>query len=245
MQKFLNRQGLLSTAVRVFKIFPPAYRFGAGKLTAKMLAKLPRRVSGVSPPDFALDTFDDYLCSAFFTSLTLRGIEFEPKFVLRAPRIEIPKGAILVSGHFFLNFFVFRWLHDQGFRQSFVLRDEAERHPILGTTKTIEVIKPAAGCLMEIRKRIKSGEVVSICVDHSEPFDNWQKLDIPERPIYISETIFKFAKRLEIPLVFVGTKVNAQDEIEIHTVIPVSTGADELTAEFTQFLKAMLTAEKK
>jgi lauroyl/myristoyl acyltransferase len=120
--------------------------------------------------------------------------------------------------------------------------DEYDRQPIFGTTEKIDVIKPTANSLREIKKRVKAGEIVSICIDHCEPIEGWKRLDIPERQIYISEAIFRFAERLEIPLVFFATRVNSKNEIEIHTARPVSKRSNEVTTEFTEFLKRLLSA---
>jgi hypothetical protein len=242
MNKNLIWQALLSLSVRSFKIVPGSARFGLGKMGAQLLLPFARRFSLISPKSFALGSDNDYLWSTLFSSLTHHGVTFDPKIVWRGPAAEPPKGSIFVSGHFYLNFFVIRALHDNGLKQSTVIRDEYERQPVFGTTEKIDVIKPTAKSLREIKKRVDAGEIVTICIDHSEPIDGWTRLDIPDRQIYISEAIFKFAERLQIPLVFFGTQVNAKKEIEIHTVRPVSTKASEITAEFTEFLKPLLAA---
>jgi hypothetical protein len=239
MNKNLIWQALLSLSVSSFKIVPSSARFGLGKIGAQLLLPFARRFSLISPKSFALGSDNDYLWSTLFSSLTHHGVTFDPKIVWSSPA-EPPKGSIFVSGHFYLNFFVIRALHDKGLKQSTVIRDEYDRQPVFGTTEKIDVIKPTAKCLREIKKRVNAGEVVTICIDHCEPIEGWKKLDIPDRQIYISEAIFKFAERLQIPLVFFGTQVNAKNEIEIHTARPVSTKVNEITSEFTEFLKPLL-----
>jgi hypothetical protein len=240
MKRFLKWQIFFSLAIGVFRAIPRSYRFGFGKLAAKFLTPFARRLSLINPPPFALDSTGDYLWSVLFTSLTHRGIEFEPKIIFRESERDLKAGAIMVSGHFFLNFFVLRWLFDNGFKQSTVIRDDYDRQKVLGTGHEIDVIKPTAECLMEIKRRVKAGEIISICVDHCEPLDGWQKLDIPNRQIYISDIIFKFAERLEISLVFFGTQLNSNNEIEITSARPVSTKSAEVAAEFGEFLKSLL-----
>jgi hypothetical protein len=245
MKQFLHWQIFLSLILRIFRAIPRSYRFGFGKLTANLLAPFAQRFSLVSPPPFALDAKTDYLWSVLFTSLTLRGIEFEPEIIFRESDRDLREGAIMVSGHFFLNFFVLRWLFDNGYKQSTVIRDEYDRQKVLGTRSEIDVIKPTAECLREIRRRVKAGEIISICVDHCEPLDGWQKLDIPNRQVYISDTIFKFAERLEIPLIFFGTQLNSNNKIEITTLRPNSTKSAEVAAEFGEFLKCLLLKSEK
>jgi hypothetical protein len=210
-----------------------------------MLTPFARRFSLVAPPPFALDSKNDYLWSVLFMSLTHQGVEFEPKIIFRESERDLRKGAIMVSGHFFLNFFMLRWLFDKGYKQSTVIRDEYDRQKVLGTKNEIDVIKPTAECLMEIRRRVKAGEIISICVDHCEPLEGWQKLDVPNRQIYISDIIFKFAERLEIPLIFFGTQLNSKNEIEITTTRPVSTNSTEVATEFGEFLKYLLIKSEK
>jgi hypothetical protein len=173
-------------------------------------------------------------------SLTQRGVEFDPQIVVRDSESHLMKGAIMVSGHFFLNFFVLRWLHDRGYRQSTVIRESYDRQKVFGTRSEIDVIKPNAGCLREIRRRVRQGEIISICIDHCEPFEGWRKIDVPNRQIYISESIFEFAERLEIPVIFFGTQLNSNNEIEVHTLRPVSTKSAEVAGEFGEFLKSLL-----
>ena len=245
MKQFLKRQIFLSLAVSVFRAIPRSYRFGSGKMAAKLLAPFAQKFSLISPPPFALDSTHDYLWSVLFTTLTHRGIEFEPEIIFRESERDLKEGAIMVSGHFFLNFFVLRWLFDQGYRQSTVIRDEYDRQKVLGTKNEFDVIKPTAECLMEIKRRVKAGEIISICVDHCEPLEGWQKLDIPNRQLYISDIIFKFAERLEIPLIFFGTRRNSNNEIEITTTRPNSTKSAEMTAEFGDFLKSLLIKSEK
>jgi hypothetical protein len=245
MKKFRKRQIFLPVAVRLFRAIPLSYRFRTGKLAAKLLAPFAQRFSLISPPPFALDSRDDYLWSVLFTSLTHQGIEFEPKIIFRESERDLKKGAIMVSGHFFLNFFVLRWLFDQGYEQSTVIRDDYDRQKVLGTLDEIDVIKPTADCLREIKRRVKAGEIISICVDHCEPLEGWHKLDIPNRQIYISDIIFKFAERLEIPLIFFGTQLNSNNEIEITSVRPNATKSAEVTTEFGEFLKQLLVKSEK
>jgi len=240
MKKILNRRIFTSLAVKIFRAFPRSTRYAAAKLAVKIIFPFTRKFSLLSPPPFALDASCDYLWSVLFMSLTQRGVEFDPKIVFGESEIDLEEGAIMVSGHFFLNFFVLRWLFDHGYKQSTVIRESYERQKVLGTKNEIDVIKPTADCLREIRRRVKSGEIISICVDHSEPFEGWRKLDIPNREIYISEIIFEFAERLAIPLIFFGTQLNANNEIEIFTRRPVSTRSAEVAAEFGDFLKELL-----
>lgn len=245
MKKFLNRRIFLFLAIKIFRVFPRSSRFALGRLAAKIIFPLTQKFSLVSPPPFALDAKCGYLWSVLFMSLTHRGVEFDPRIVFAESEWRLKEGAIFVSGHFFLNFFVARWLFDNGYRQSVVIRESYSRQKVVGTKSEIDVIKPTAECLLEIRRRVKRGEIVSICVDHSEPFEGWRKLDIPNRQIYISEIIFEFAERFEIPLIFFGTQLNPKNEIEIFTRRPVSTKSTEVAAEFGDFLKDLLTKSEK
>ena len=245
MKKYFSPRIFISLTYGMLRVLPRSRRFALGKFAAKLLSPLAQKFSLVTPPPFALDSKHDYLSSALFMSLTHHGVEFEPKIVFRDSKRDLSEGAIMVSGHFFLNFFVLRWLSDNGYRQSAVIRESYERQKVIGTKSEIDVIKPTAECLLEIRQRVKAGEIVSICVDHCEPFEGWQKLDIENRQIYISDVIFKFAERLEIPLIFFGTKLNSENEIEIFTRRPVSTNSAEAAAEFGEFLKHLLVGKKK
>jgi hypothetical protein len=245
MKQLLNSRKVSALGIRAFKVLPVSSRFGAGKLAVRLFKPFSRRFARLSPPPFALDTQADYLWLALFTSLTYKGIEFDPQIQVRQLKEDIPNGAIFVSGHFFLNYFLIRWLYDNGYKQSIVIRDEHDFHRVIGTNDKIDVIKPNAESLLEIKKRIKAGEIISICVDHHEPLEGWQKLNIPNRSIYISDIIFKFAERLEIPLVFFGTKINADKEIEVYTARPNSTKSNNMTAEFAAFLKTLLTDPEK
>ncbi len=241
MKKNLSLGTYSSFAVRLFKFVPKPYRFSFGRFLMRLLKPAAKRFKLVTPPPFALDNFHDYLLSVFFMSLTYNEIEFEPKLVANQTRIDTTNGAIVVSGHYFLNFFVLRWFHDQGYVQSTVIRDVYEKQPVLGTRETIDVIKPDIKSFREIKKRLKAGEIVSICIDHNESFEGWVKIDIPDRQIFITQTVFKFAEKLNVPLIFVGTKLNSDDEIEIYTAQPVSKTTDKITLEFAGFLKSLLT----
>ncbi|HEY8562695.1 MAG TPA: hypothetical protein VIL74_20125 [Pyrinomonadaceae bacterium] len=214
-------------------------------MAARLLTPLAPRIPVLSPPSNALDSKVDYLWSALFMSLTHGGVEFEPKIVFRDADRNLRKGALVVSGHFFLNFFVLRWLHDNGYQQSIVSRERFDREKIVGTKNEIDIIKPTPKCLLEVRRRLKAGEVVLICIDNFAPYEGCRKFEVEDRQIYFSDVIFKFAERFDVPLIFVGTQINEQNEVEIFSARPASTKSADSAAEFGEFIKKLLAQSGK
>src|SRR5207237_4439300 len=99
---------------KTFFLFGKRNRFFYVMRLVEILEPLMSRFSRYAIPHYALGSQREYLASTLLRSLTFNDIEFEPVVKVRGDELPVSDGAILISGHFYLNFVFFRTLFDAG-----------------------------------------------------------------------------------------------------------------------------------
>jgi hypothetical protein len=165
-------------------------------------------------------------------------VEFDPGLSVRGADAIGAGGALLVSGHFFLNSLLVRWLFDRGHKVTSVMFDPGDRPTIVGTRVPLDVIRPDRMVLVRIRRRVAAGGVVVMALDSARPLEGGRTVETPAGPRYVSETLPRFAERAGIPILYCATRVAPDGEVVVNVVRPSSSRADVVLDEFCRFLLA-------
>ncbi|MGH9942587.1 MAG: hypothetical protein ACRD9R_09570 [Pyrinomonadaceae bacterium] len=216
---------------------PRRHRFTAARHLARLLQPLRRFISlyscwkggahRVGYRNDALECTVDSLCNS--------DIEFDPTLLVQGAEAIGPGGAIFVSAHFGLSTLFVRWLSDHGYRVSVVTKRKNRKIP--GRLDPLEVIRPDAMALVRIRQSVAAGGVVLIYIDSEHPTEGWRQIEVKYGPLYISDTIMRFAERARIPLLYCATRVLDDGRIVTRITRPSSSRAAVALDEFCQFLQ--------
>ena len=213
-------------------------RFRFAVVLASLLAPVLRLTGYVKMPPFALDTYREYVTATFLQSLTNDDIEFDPEIEVCGAQ-HLPKGgAILVSGHFYLNFVFLRWLRDQGRAPSVFLRLGVNTWRFVGTRESMPILDPDGRSLLRVRELVRSGKLVVSAIDNNEPFQDWTELNVSERPIFVSDHLFRFAEQLRCPVLFFHTCLNKKGIVVAEMVPATTLGTARTIAEFSDFMNS-------
>jgi hypothetical protein len=226
-----SKEKRFTLAVRLSKVIAPALHQLSRNRFMPRLSIIPEL-----PVDW-LSTYREYTLIKILYSLTYRGIEFDPVVTVRGSEfLAGHTGGIIVSGHFSLNYIFIRWFFDTqpNLLSCVAVTDKKELY-ILGTSAFSEVIQPDARSLLRIKRKVRDGKYVGVEIDSFEPHDGWHKVNTSKRAVYINDGVIRFAQRLGIPIVFMGTTLDANDNIVI-TIAPSTNRTEVVLDEFGQFL---------
>jgi hypothetical protein len=165
-----------------------------------------------------------------------RNVKFDPSLTVLGAEALDSTGAILISGHFFLNNLFLRWLHDRGRRVSIIMTTRPARTRFIGTDDPMEIIEADSLCLLRARRRVAEGGIVGIPVDCISHLDGTPSIDSPYGKLFLPQNVMRFAERAGIPLLFVATHVTRDGLVVTNLVRPSSTQADSVYQEFCQFM---------
>jgi len=232
---------LRPVAYLLFRSFGRTKRFRIAGVFARLLAPISRLTGYIKMPPFALDTYSEYVTATFLQSLTNSDIEFDPNTEVHGAE-HLPRGAaILVSGHFYLNFVFLRWLRDQGHSPSVFLRLGVDTWRFVGTREPMSILDPDRHSLLRVRELLRSGEIIVSAIDNNEPFQDWTKLNVSERSIFVSDRLFRFAEQLGCPVLFFYTRLGKKGTV-VADIVPATThDAARTLSEFSNFMSAALS----
>lgn len=232
---------ILSLGDMAFSLCQRQSRFGHAVRLSRAIQPLLRWASLYPLPPGVLDSELGHILFRTLERLTRCGIEFDPILTVHGAEALSQGGALLISGHFFLNFLFIRWLHDQRQSVNVVLLRAAERVGVLGTHDSVEIINPDAMSLIRIRRKVKAGSIVAIALDDPSPQEGRRRISLPSGTLFVSDKIFRFAERAGLPILFLATRLTSDGEIIAHVVRPSSARAAVVFDEFCQFLQAELS----
>ena len=230
----------------VFALCWRGARFKLALRLSKAILPLARMAGLYEPnlirqPDLlALDGHRGFLLALAFDRMARCGLTHDLKLTVRGGEVIREGGAIILGGHFRLNYLFLRWLHDQGWKLSAVMAFHPDPPKISGTNKRLDVIPPDAWCLHRVRRHIAEGRKVGVEVDSvvGSPGRRW--IELPDGKVFISDSIFRLAERARIPIYFIAARVTPDDEIVVEVVQPTGSDADATYDEFCRFLQDSL-----
>jgi hypothetical protein len=235
--RFTAWRVLLSLGVRMFSLFPRRRRFTIALHISKLIRPLLQWASLYQPLPHSLDDYPDHVLALILGRMTHYGVEFDPVLTVHGAEALSAGGAIIISGHYYLNFVFLRWLLDQGREVSFVTDYYPERWKIMGTNIPLDAFHASGGGLRGIRRRVKAGGLVAVALDSQHAAQGWRELKMRHRTVFISDTIFRFAERAGLPILFFVTHVTADGRIIAKVARPSSRQAARVQDEFCQFLR--------
>ena len=232
---------LRRVAYLLFRPVGRTARFKWAIVIARLLAPLSKLTGYVKMPPFALDTYREYVTATFLQSLTSGDIEFDPVINVNGAQYLPKGGAILVSGHFYLNFVFLRWLRDQGRAPSVFLRLGVDTWRFVGTQENMSILDPDRHSLLRVRELLRSGKFVVSAIDNNEPFQDWAELGVSERALFVSDRLFRLAEQLGCPVLFFFTRLEKKGTVVTEIVPATTRNAERTLAEFSIFMSEALS----
>lgn len=239
------RSFFLKNIYRVFNILSRKARFeNALRLSAfitPIVCKLPR----YKQPDFALGTDREYVTSAVLHSLTIHNVEFDPVVYTEGAQLIPERGAIFLTGHFYLNFIFLRYLFDKGRVPNAFLLTGIDNWQLMGTRERVKILMPQKTSLLQVKTLIGSGELVLAAIDHKSLHGFWnKKLSVSEREIYVSDSLIKFAEMGNVPIFFFDTDFDEKGNVVSVIEAASSTNSSVVLDEFSDFISRALKKRK-
>jgi hypothetical protein len=239
------KKSVFSVFYKLFLLFGRTTRFKLALRLARWSEPL-IKASGYYPmPAFASGNYREFLTAGILQSMTNHGVEFDPVIEVRGGELIPQDGAIFLSGHFYLSFVFFRWLHDRNTPHSVFLVTGTDEWRILGTKTELQRLGRGNVSLVRVRRLLSDGELVIAAIDDCNYHAKWTKLDIPEREVYISEALIKFAHRSDTPIFFFDTYFEGKYGIATDIFHVSLTSRADTVDEFTCFLSNALEKRKK
>jgi hypothetical protein len=243
MARSFARVTILRLLALAVALCPRRTRFSALLHLSRVATPLLRRIAP-TPPFFGnLDGYREQVIIEALARLTRHGILVEPRLTVKGQAALPAGGAILVSGHFSLNWLFLRWLHDHGARVRAVAPEPPPQSDFIGTRMPLHFIKADALGLLRIRRWVAAGGVVGIVLDRREGGARWHSVPTVAGPLFVTDMIMRLAERANLPLLFVSTRLTAGDEVEVEVIRPTGTHAAVIFEEFCRFLRAECAAQ--
>jgi hypothetical protein len=114
-------------------------------------------------------------------------------------------GVLLVSGHFPINAFFIRWLHDQGYPITAV-RETPGPGFAWGTTSELDLLPPSQNVMLQLRSKLAEGRPVVVIVDNARPTARPMPVETRFGANAIATPIFTLAEKLGVPMFFYGVR---------------------------------------
>ena len=131
------------------------------------------------------------------------GTLFDPPFVVDAAT-PIESRALYLSGHFPINAFVVRWMHDEGIEMA-VLKSFPEIDPcVWGTRHHSDAVEDTPALFVKLLRRIEAGRPALMLIDNDSP--PAVAFESKYGNGHVSTQAFAFAQRFAIPTYFCSAR---------------------------------------
>jgi hypothetical protein len=231
-------------AGRAFGLLPRAWRFGAARRIAVLLAPLFRRSPFYAGRPSLLDGAREECLRMMLRTMTRTGVRFAPEVDVRGAELVPPGGALIVSGHFLLNILLSRWLEDRGHPFTAVVGGPREPMFVSGTPQQLDLIQRKSDVLLAIRGRMARGRKVLLDVDQRIPQEDWPVVDTAAGRLHVSPVAFRFAERVRTPVLFAATRFDGR-RVMMTFARPSGDDAQTMRDDFCAFLRAEVAAIRR
>jgi hypothetical protein len=229
---------LASQFYKIFFLFGRRARFFHALRLIRIAEPFLRRLPRYRTPAHGLGSDREFLTSALLNTLSDHDVEFDADILVTGDELPADEGAILISGHFYLNFVFFRRLYDIGRQTTIFLVTPPKEWRVMGTKVPLEVLRPRAASLLQVKRRISEGRLVALAIDNFEQLPNYKKLNVPGRDVFVSDSIIKFAEKLNIPLFFFDTFFDKDNRIVVNVRKAEAKQSALVLDEFADFIAA-------
>lgn len=229
---------------RVMRIAPVQYRFDAALLLARATLPLLRKTEAYReqqikkfhrPHEIALHLVLNALTkngTAFNPRITVNGFDH---FALAQARAN---GVLVIGHHAALTLFMVRHFYDKGFDPVVITPDSGLR--VGGTLVTVRTMQPSAMFLVQLRSRLRRGELVCGMPDRGEHHERRTvEYAMPSGRVILAPAMIQVAARCGAEVLF--TEVHVEGRQLVATIArPSGSGtatAESLTEEFISFVR--------
>ena len=238
----MTARGLIAAAMRML---PRRRRFGAAMALARAAEPLMRRTKAYRLQALSrVDGPQEIAAHLLLHMLTRHDVEFDPVVDVRgyaelARTYRDGNGILLAAPHAALGMFLFRLFHDGGLPMV-TITGEPER--IQGTPYFTPTIQPSPSFLLEVRTRLRRGEIVGCMLDRAEHQGGRTfEVESGNGPIIVAPALLHVAVRCGARVAFTEMHV---DGARLAGTIAMAKGrtVEELTEEFVAFVRASVAA---
>jgi hypothetical protein len=183
------------------------------------------------------------------TTLTRCGTPFDlPRGEIDANlqrAIDARRGVFIATPHAMLSMIGVRRLHDAGYKP-YVVTSTPE-HVILGTDVMAPAISRSQLFLLQIRNRLRAGDVVFACVDRPGPAQHRDSIECATSAgtFYVPTVMFDLALSAGAAIFFNVTTLTAGGDIR-YVIVPAGEGNDRsalsVTREFVECVRQHVEA---
>jgi hypothetical protein len=217
---------------------PRRYRFAFARVAAAGLRPLVRRRPLFKEQQrFGMDTDRELSLHHVLKAMTLAGAVFDPPLTLvnveqLDEELRAGRGIFFAATHQVFMPLVFRHLWDRGITPYVVA---ATPVAILGTRAAVHPVAPSRESLLQVRRLLRGGEVVSAMLDTLEKVDDGRTVQFETHAgrIRIRDTLLRLSRRCDAAIFFVAARINDAGGI---SVLLQKAGADPV-AEFVAFVQ--------
>lgn len=220
----------LSVAMRAL---PQSYRFPAAVFLARLLVPIVRRTEmfGVRRRT-VVETPVEIVLYALLDALGQAGVEFEPRvktsgFELIESSIASGKGVLLISFRMLLGHALIRHLHDHGHSVRLVSPDPCR---LFGRTTAVPTITPGLKYFLEVRERLRKGEIVMVTLDRGRPRGaRTLSAETRDGTVHFATPLIEVAINARADAILVRTRLE-KDTISLDLSRPSQSGEPEVNA---------------
>jgi hypothetical protein len=218
-----------------FRVLPRRNRYGAARRIALTIAPVLRLLPYYRRRPSSLDGYREESLRMFLRTMVRAGVTFDPDIDFRG--VPLPDGpALLASAHMLLDVHFTRRLYDRGQTLSAVVGGQGEELFYLGTRKLIDLIYVSPTCFLQVRTKLRQGNVVFVDLDYDREYPRCVRVDTAGGPRWISDKFLKFAAKNGSPLFFVCARIGEERRVVVTCERASSRDAAGMLREYCEFL---------
>ncbi len=229
---------------RVMCLVPKPYRFGAALLLARIALPLVRKTEAYREQQIKMfHRPREIALHLVLNALTKNGTAFDPRirvsgfdhFVRAQAR---GKGVLVIGHHAALSLFMVRHFYDKGFDPVVITPDSKLR--VGGTLVSVRILQPSPMFLVQLRSRLRRGELVCGMPDRGEHhMRRTIEFAMPSGRVILAPAMIQVAARCGAEVLF--TEVHIEGRQLVSTIASPSRAArataESLTEEFISFVR--------
>jgi hypothetical protein len=235
--------GVRIVASLAFRLLPRSWRFGAAVRFSRLVRPVVARTNAYAARSRLMtDGLAETALDLILTELTRRGVAFDPVIEIdgieHSPQPGDERPCLVAGAHTMLNTLYSRYLFDMAIPHGAIT---AEEMCYRGTRVPVDAIVPSRAFFFEVRRRLKDG--VSVCglLDRDIPERRTSEFETVNGTLIVSKALFQLALRMNVRIVFFGTRMGDDDRV-VTTLRPAeSSTVDGVAAEMARFVEQLVT----
>ena len=224
---------------------PRRLRFGAVKALSRALAPLVRRTPWYHRQRrLRIDGVNEIALHYTLSILANSGALFDPDMSIEGAEkldaaLKKGRGVLVIAPHALLSLLLFRYLYDRGCVPTVI--SVAPFVHIYGRRLVARAIHPSRGGMFSLRSMLRSEGVVCAMIDkQSSATPRTIEVTTTQGPIYISDSLIRFAERCEAKVIFTAVRVDSRRGVVLTFEAPQpapSINVETITKDFARFVQ--------